>query len=278
MTDEASELADVADRTRAGETPAETVRALLQRFGFEKRGYHKVRFVRKSLEVAGLTTEPDFNTVSLDSLVTYRPTALATTPVESDVGASSGDGQFDGETVAAAEDPAYRLRRLDDSAQVLTSVTPDDELRRATTLMMTHDFSQLPVMTGPRNVKGVVSWRSIGLRFALGGDPALVRDAMETDVVVVEAETSLFGAIPRIVSNDYALVRRGDGTFWIVTTSDLSVRFKELAEPFLLLAEIENQLRGLLDEYVAPALIQAAKDPKTWRGRSNLLPTSRLAR
>jgi hypothetical protein len=107
----------------------------------------------------------------------------------------------------------------------------------------------------------MVSWRSIGLRYALGGSPAAVREAMDTDVVVLDADMSLFAAIPRIVANDYGLVRRADGTYWIVTTSDLSVRFRDLAEPFLLLSEIENHLRRLVDAEVPRELIVQAKDP-----------------
>ena len=33
--------------------------------------------------------------------------------------------------------------------------------------MLSNDFSQLPVMTGPRELKGIVSWKSIGSRLAL---------------------------------------------------------------------------------------------------------------
>jgi len=34
---------------------------------------------------------------------------------------------------------------------------------------MTNDFSLLPVMSGSRTVKGIISWKSMGMRFALGG-------------------------------------------------------------------------------------------------------------
>ena len=36
--------------------------------------------------------------------------------------------------------------------------------------MLAHDFSQLPVMTTSREVKGAVSWKTIGSRLALKKD------------------------------------------------------------------------------------------------------------
>lgn len=260
------ELAEIVAQVQAGGEPTESVRTLLRRFGFEKRGYHKVREVRRALESAKLQTEPDFNSIPLDGEIAYHlrlRSKASSLPAGSDSVVQELSEQPGSIVIeVSSSDPTYRMKRLDDGTQELASVKPDDDLRRATTLMMTHDFSQLPVMSGERTVKGVVSWKSLGMRFALGGRPQLVREAMEAEVATVESETSLFAAIPRIIANDYALVRRNDGTYWIVTTSDLSSRFRELAEPFLLLSEIENQLRGLLDEHLTKATIQAAKDPE----------------
>ena len=42
------------------------------------------------------------------------------------------------------------------------SVKPDDELNKAKTLMAGYDYSQIPVMTSPREVKGIITWKSIG--------------------------------------------------------------------------------------------------------------------
>ena len=266
------ELADIAVQVDAGTEPTESVRMLLRRFGFEKRGYHKVLHVRRALSRAKLETDPDFNSVPLDAEIVYRPRSrksAASSGGQDEIapgGAAAGPGAPEPEVrpLAAAErsgDPTYRMNRLDDGSQTLASVKPDEDIRRATTLMMAQDYSQLPVFAGGRTLKGVVSWKSMGIRFALGGRPDLVREAMEQDVTVINSDTSLFAAIPRIIENDYALVRRNDGTYWIVTTADLSGKFRDLAEPFLLLAEIENHLRDLLDEHLTKATIQAAKDP-----------------
>jgi hypothetical protein len=78
----------------------------------------------------------------------------------------------------------------------------------------------------------------------------------------VSSEASLFTAIPAIVDNDYALVRAPDKKIvGIITTSDLSLQFQQLSEPFLLLGEIENHIRSLISEHFSPEQLASAKDP-----------------
>jgi hypothetical protein len=58
---------------------------------------------------------------------------------------------------------------------------------------------------------------------------------------------SLFDAITEIVKKQYVLIRDAVNKIsGIVTTSDLSLEFRQLTEPFLLLAEIENHVRSLI--------------------------------
>jgi hypothetical protein len=65
---------------------------------------------------------------------------------------------------------------------------------------------------------------------------------------LISADTSLFDAIREIVDNQYVLIRDSTNKIaGIVTTSDLSLQFRQLAEPFLLLGEIENHVRGLVE-------------------------------
>lgn len=255
------ELADIVELVRAGQEPSEPVRALLRRFGFEKRGYDKVRDVRKALDAAGLITDPEFNAVPIDYPIAYKAATPADANLVEETPSSTGVLTDERGVDTVAADPAYRLRRLEDLTQELVTVKPNDDISQAVTIMLQRDYSQLPVMTNNRDVKGVISWRSIGLRFALGGAPKEVREAIETDVAILDDDIPLFSAIPRVVAKDYALVKRADGTHWILTTSDLSVRFKELTEPFLLLSEIENQLRILLEGRVSASTLKEAVDP-----------------
>src|SRR2546426_10657058 len=106
--------------------------------------------------------------------------------------------------------------------------------------MLDHDFSQLPVMQGEREVKGVVTWKSVASKQALGFYCETVKECRE-DARIVDSNRTLFDAIPTIVEHGYVLVRneRDRRITGIVTASDLSLQFQGLAEPFLLLREIE---------------------------------------
>lgn len=111
---------------------------------------------------------------------------------------------------------------------------------------MSNDFSQVPVMTSQRDVKGIVTWKTIGTRLALKKSIATANDCME-DAKVLIATEPLFSAISTIAAHDYILVQALDKTICgIVTASDLNEQFRLLAEPFLLVGEIENGVRRLL--------------------------------
>jgi hypothetical protein len=117
----------------------------------------------------------------------------------------------------------------------------------ATTLMLTHDFSQLPVMKSDYDVKGIITWKSIGIRLALGIKGSLVRECMDPHQEI-PATFSLINAIPIIVQSQYVLIRDQGRITGIVTASDLSLQFQQLAEPFLLLGETENHIRLLIGD------------------------------
>jgi hypothetical protein len=69
---------------------------------------------------------------------------------------------------------------------------------------------------------------------------------------------SLFDAIPRIVQHQYVLIRGSDKRITgIVTATDLSQQFQQLAEPFLLLGEIENHVRRLIGNNFSPEELQS---------------------
>ncbi len=79
---------------------------------------------------------------------------------------------------------------------------------------------------------------------------------------IIRADKSVFNALPIIVEHDYVIVQQADGTVsGIVTASDVTVQFRELAEPFLLIGEIENHIRTLLDDRFSPDELRMAIDP-----------------
>jgi hypothetical protein len=140
-------------------------------------------------------------------------------------------------------------------------VSPNDSLQRAITLMMAHGYSQLPVMTNEREVKGMISWESIGLQFVLSTPCSLVYQCMDK-VYEIGSDASLFAAIPEVANHQYVLVRGTDKKITgIITGTDLSIQFQQLAEPFLLLGEIEHQVRRLIENKFTGAELSSAKDP-----------------
>jgi len=78
----------------------------------------------------------------------------------------------------------------------------------------------------------------------------------------VSSDASLFTVIPIIVEHEYALVRGDDKRIvGIITTTDLSLQFRQLSEPFLLLGEIENHMRSIIESHFNVSEISDAKDP-----------------
>jgi hypothetical protein len=124
--------------------------------------------------------------------------------------------------------------------------------------MLMNDFSQLPVING-NTLKGVISWKTIGGHLACQSQGDEVRHFMEK-AHEISSDESIFEAIDVIMQNDYVLVRSNGKVAGIITTSDLAAQFRQLIEPFLLLAEIENQIRNILAPRLALEDIKGVKD------------------
>lgn len=250
-------LADISREVQAGKNvPPVTVRAFLAWFGAQRRSYWNVFTIRQALADAGLETYPDFESAYIDSEISFREVAAE------EVSGSEEQTPV-GEAVAPKQpaDPTYRISKLGAANATPVCVAPDAPLSTAVTLMMANDFSQLPVTTSEREVKGVVSWNSIGSRLSLGCAGKFVREVMDSHQEI-KSQASIFQAIPVIVQHGYVFVRGEDGRLTgIVTASDLSLQFQQLAEPFLLLGEIENHVRGILDGKFESEDLAAVRDP-----------------
>jgi len=235
-------LSEISEKLAKGITPEKIrVRELVSWFGVSRRGSDVNWKIRFALRTAGLETLPDFSSAYIDGLVKFVTTG------------SEGEG----ESISAT----YRINSLQSANNKPVSVKPDSALIEATTLMMINDYSQLPVMTTEREVKGVVSWKSIGSRLSLNKNCSVIRECMDQPQII-SAETSLFEAIGIIATHDYVLVRAQDQTICgIVTASDLSQQFRDLAEPFLLIGEIENYIRLLIHGKFKEEELMSARNP-----------------
>jgi CBS domain-containing protein len=161
-------LLDASKRVKNGEEVRVTSRTLLAWFRKERRGSNITRRIRKALDAVRVRTEPDFEGEWIDTEV-----ALCATEEK--------------ETATLTQDPVHRIKQLDSANRAVVAVKPDEPLPVAVTLMLAGDFSQLPVMCNERDVRGVISWKTIAARQAAGHDPQRVRDCLEP-AEVVEAD------------------------------------------------------------------------------------------
>jgi CBS domain containing-hemolysin-like protein len=115
--------------------------------------------------------------------------------------------------------------------------------------MMMHNYSQLPVMNGPRNVVGYVSWETIGYALTNGQNSPEIKYYTNSDVTKLSYETPLLDAISTIIEKGFVLVFKQDNTIsGILTIADISAQFLSVTEPFILLEQIENHIRQILDK------------------------------
>lgn len=290
------QLVAISEQVKAGEPPrSASIRMLLSMFNAQRRGYTIVQDIRNALRQLDLTTVPDFESVHIGARVRFVASAVPEEAPEN-TGIALDEKLLstellnfsldfnlseDVETLAPSEgltethveyilppliggnrvDPTHRISRLPSANRDLVIVTPDTLLNEAISLMLSHDYSQLPVMVGERTVKGMLSWSSIGQRMMMGVRGEYVRQFMEP-VHEVPADTSMFAAIHSIIEQQYVLVRGAEQKITgIVTTSDLTAQFQQLAEPFLLLGEIEQHIRRMIADTFTADELRAVCDP-----------------
>ena len=265
MTSKAREyLAEIAKENREAKgsgmapTPGKlSVRRLLEQFGYARRGSQVVAEIHNALEDHGLRTSPDFANAWIDSEIS----------IELDRESVSGST-----AAAALDDPTVRIDALDAAHRCPEVVDPDKPLQEATTVMLLNDYSQLPVTKNRRKIRGMITWRSIGSRMSSGVECGLVKHCMDRHVQEVRSETPLLNAVSAIASHGYTLVRDStDEIVGIVTASDLSRGFHELASPFLLIGEIEKYLHTLVHgRFTKEELQEALPEGLTANGTADL--------
>jgi predicted transcriptional regulator len=242
-------LDEILKQIKKGTPPQPiTVRTFIEWFGAQRRSWFNVDIIRYSLKQHHLVTVPDFETVYIDSLISLQlePKDITTEdqPIQD-----------------VTKDPTYRVGKLASANNTPVSVKPDSLLEEAITLMILHDFSQLPVMTSDKDVKGIISWSSIGSLLALGKECQYVRECMVPHKEI-SSDTYIFTAVADIVANQYVLIRNSNNIIsGIVTTSDLSLQFRQLGEPYLLLGEIENYIRRIIQDKFTLDELKGACDP-----------------
>lgn len=205
-----------------------TPRELFWFFYFEKRTKGNRFWVNKFLNENQLEVVPDYMAVWIDEKITLRHKKRAKSK--------------------KSVEPIQRIQLLDSANKPPITVSREATLKEAMTLMMMHNFSQLPVMTGTRTVHGVITWETIGYGLTNRCDSDLVKDFISNDITILDYETPLLDAISIILKKEFVLVQKSDKSIsGIVTLADISAQFLTVSEPFLLLEQIENHIRQILD-------------------------------
>lgn len=236
------EFDEVKNDVGEGKEPTTTVRELLRWFDARRRRTGIVKKIQSELDGAGIVTSPDFTKVWIDAEIAFKkapePVAVVA-PVQDDVGEVG--------SAYAARDANFLISMLKAANCGVISVKPQDTVEKAITLMLAHDFSQLAVMSNDRTINGAISWKTIGKRLSHENNLVEVKDAMEAAVALEDTE-GLFKATKLIIDHEFVFVRSSvdKKVTGIVTATDLSEQFQFLSEPFLLIGQIENQIRNLL--------------------------------
>jgi CBS domain len=237
---------------QAASTPTElTVRELLRIWGYRARNYESVAVIAHDLSAAGLRCEPDFAAADSSSAAVVVGPPVAPPPVFSAGAAGDPSGGDDADELREERlrlpPIALLVGHIPSATGGIMSVRPDESLERAQGLMTAHDYSQLAVMSGPRDLDGAVSWRSIA-RAGLTRSRLTLADATVMPPTVVHANDTLLEQIDTIYRHDFVFVQGEDHRIvGIVTTADLSVQFRDLTTPFFQLGECEGRLRRCID-------------------------------
>lgn len=254
-----SEIEDLKADVKDGKEPKTTVRELLRWFGSQRRRTGVVNRIKSELSEAGIAANPDFTKVWIDAEVSFRKAQKAPSTNETSTSKNSNTETETADNSTASRDATFLISMLKAANCGVISVNLQDTVEKAITLMLAHDYSQLPVIEKERELKGAISWKTIGKRLSHENSINQVKDAMETASVLADTEP-LFKATKTIIEEDFVFVssphdRRITG---IVTATDLSEQFQYLSEPFLLLGQIENQIRNLLDGQFEQEALQSA--------------------
>jgi CBS domain-containing protein len=134
--------------------------------------------------------------------------------------------------------------------QQVESVQPTDSTAVALERLIESQYSQLPVIDLGGHVHGVFTWQSFGRRmseiFALSIDLGVL-PVRDTDL-----EKARFLAPDTYIDTetdwkeiDYVLVGDPDNLLGVLTLSDIYGRLNDFAEAFVLIFEIEHEIRDL---------------------------------
>ncbi|MFK0015480.1 CBS domain-containing protein [Streptomyces sp. NPDC091027] len=246
-----------------------SIRDFLAVWDATRRHSAVVEQIEQDLALQGLTTSPPFTEGSVDSEITVLP--LGEEPDESSTSAVRRSGV----SVTEEDDQqpvSYLVSNVDSANRTPVSVTVGASLQSAMTLMVLHGFSQLPVLDEEGRLRGVISWETIG-RARMGDPGAELAAATERRVREADRSDDLLEWINEIYQSGYVFVRDQDlKVCGLITAADLTVQFGTRVRPFVLIEEVEQRLRRVVDARIPLERIRAVvrRRPDAVNSASNL--------
>lgn len=244
-----------------GEPEEITVRDLLRLWGGRTRGSRISLRIEADLDNHALTTAPDFLSVSLDDEVVLTAVQPESALAAATDGATVSDGVTVADSATATESltmtsfPAYSPKRREIGMTLgnltapwrrLEWIKPTATIEEAMTKMLVNDFSQLPVLKNKYTVEGAVTWQSIA-RAWLKDAGASISNAI-TKAEVMSYNEDLHKVLPRLEEKDFVVVANHHNEITgIVTTADVVALYRERTQPFLLMGELDQELRQIME-------------------------------
>ncbi len=237
---------------RKGEKVYVTVRALLSHFDWERRSSNAIIQVRRALKKLRLSTTPKFYSVNLDSLIQI-------------INRSEEDENSD-ESREDVRQPIITFgmlkvvedhRKLRDMTKSKSGslgypkwvVSPNDNIEAAAILLAEENIDFVPVGVDETSVTGVIAWDDIATQDLLKRDRFAIKcGKICKDPVFVREAESVYDKKYEITKYGYVLVKDDSGRcFSVVRSGDLAGELLRLTENFLLLQEIENLVRMIIE-------------------------------
>lgn len=208
-----------------------TPRELINHFGYQRRSWGNCAYIVRVLAEKEIELSSDPYKEWIDAYITMSHKAVATTNVPADA--------------------VKRVQSMAAANHKPTFVDRNDSLEHAVTLMLQHDYSQLPVVSGgERTLIGYISWKTIGLSNWRGVKGDKVGDFMSDQITTIKRTETLLKAIEIVSQKEFVIVLKEDKSMsGIITTADVASEFFTItqAEAFLLLEQIELHIRNLIN-------------------------------
>jgi CBS domain-containing protein len=215
-----------------------SVREFLGYWGYKRRGSSIVRLIERSLSDRGLTSVPEIAKADYYGRIQILDQRDLSVDADLEIG--------------------WPISSVLDVENELIAVGPDESLPTVETLMIMHDYSQIPVLNkNRRELHGSVTWRSIA-RWHGDRSKATARQVMDASSQTARSSDNLLDHIARIIEHQFIYIYDPSNIYvGIVTATDLAESFLATSGPFIKIGEIEHRLRTLVNQLPLPVIQQA---------------------